>query len=168
MRRIEKPASSALRAVPSSCSAVCALSARTPKRKGLTLWKHLLRQARCRRSGQASVIGGWAAPLAGAGSGGAQLEFGSRLCGGWRSPAARTVRDREVSGSNPEPPTKLPLLNRPTRNGRGRRLELNADEFTTRDLDPLEHLGIQEPLDVRMGAEVPPVGVRMQLSAVMR
>ena len=39
------------------------------------------------------------------------------------------------------------------------RLELNADEFTTLDLDPLEHLGIEQPLDVRIGADVPPVGV---------
>ncbi len=26
--------------------------------------------------------------------------------GGWRSLAARTVRDREAEGSNPSPPTK--------------------------------------------------------------
>ena len=27
--------------------------------------------------------------------------------GGWRSLAARTVRDREAEGSNPSPPTNL-------------------------------------------------------------
>ncbi len=39
------------------------------------------------------------------------------------------------------------------------RLELNADEFTTLDLDPPERLGIEQPLDVPIGVDVPPVGV---------
>ena len=39
------------------------------------------------------------------------------------------------------------------------RLELNANEVTSLDLDPLKHLDIEQPLDVRIGADVQPVGV---------
>jgi len=38
-----------------------------------------------------------------------------------------------------------------------RRLQLNADELATLDLDPLEHLGVQEALDVGIGTHVAPV-----------
>jgi len=35
-----------------------------------------------------------------------------------------------------------------------RRLQLNADELATLDLDPLEHLGIQEALDVGVSTHI--------------